>query len=196
MRKRLGYARVAGRPKALDQQQYDALTEAGVDPDDMYVDELSAASTKDPRPGLSALLNNVGAGDTIVVHSVDRLGRSVAEMLATINDLADRGADLHSVREGIDTRTTAGRMMVGVLVSVAQLGIEQEQERHATPPRKAQGQAGGRPRKLTPEQRQQVLDLAAAQVSAAEIATRFSVGRDTVYRVIRAASSDTANELA
>jgi DNA invertase Pin-like site-specific DNA recombinase len=84
----LGYARVSTGHQSLD-QQLDALTAAGVDPDRIYRDKLSGASTREQRPGLSALLDYARPRDAIVVVGIDRLGRNAAEVMATIRELRD-----------------------------------------------------------------------------------------------------------
>src|ERR1700752_2751146 len=76
----LGYARVSTGHQHLE-AQHDALTDAGVDPARVYVDKLSGTSTKEQRPGLTALLDYARPGDTIVVTGVDRLGRTAAEVM-------------------------------------------------------------------------------------------------------------------
>ena len=85
----LGYARVSTGHQSLD-QQLDALTAAGVDPDRIYRDKLSGTSTREQRPGLAALLDFARAGDAIVVVGIDRLGRNAAEVMTTIRELRDR----------------------------------------------------------------------------------------------------------
>lgn len=185
----LGYARVSTAHQSLDQQQ-DALAAAGVNLDRVYVDKLSGTSTREQRPGLAALLDYVREGDTIVVVGIDRLGRNAAEVMTTIRDLGQRGIVLRSLREGIDTGTAAGRMVAGVLASLAELELELGKERRsaAREARRARGQHVGRPKALTARQREQVLTLHSQGESVVDIAESFKVGRDTVYRVIRAAA--------
>ena len=101
----LGYARVSTKKQTTD-QQLDALMEAGVDPMQIYSDVLSGA--RHDRPGLKALLQYAREGDTIVVVALHRLGRSLNHMVATIEELCERGINLRSLREGIDFSTPAG----------------------------------------------------------------------------------------
>jgi hypothetical protein len=93
----IGYARGSTGHQSLD-QQLDALTAAGVDPDRIYRDKLSGTSTREQRPGLAALLDYARAGDAIVVVVIDRLGRNAAEVMATIRELRDRDIVLRSLR--------------------------------------------------------------------------------------------------
>lgn len=81
------------------------------------------------RPGLAALLDYAREGDAIVVVGIDRVGRNAAEVMATIRDLGERGIVLRSLREGIDTSNAAGRMVAGVLASLAELELELGKER-------------------------------------------------------------------
>lgn len=187
----LGYARVSTDHQSLDQQT-DALTAAGVDGERIYSDKLTGTSTREERPGLGALLGYARPGDTIVVVGIDRLGRNAAEVMATIRDLGQQGIVLRSLREGIDTSTAAGRMVAGVLASLAELELELQRERRAAAQaaRRRRGLPVGRPKSLSARQVDQVLKLHAAGTSVLEIAATFGVGRDTVYRVIRNAAAE------
>ena len=145
----LGYARVSTGHQSLD-QQLDALTAAGVEPNRVYSDKLSGASTREQRTGFAALLDYARPGDAIVVVGIDRLGRNAAEVMTTIRDLGERGIVLRSVREGIDTTNATGRMIAGVLASLAELELELGRERRAAAreARRARGQHIGRPKVL------------------------------------------------
>ena len=145
----LGYARVSTGHQSLD-QQVDALTDAGVNDARVYTDKLSGTSTREQRPVLAALLGYARAGDAIVVVGIDRLGRDAAEVMTTIRELGERGIVLRSLREGIDTSNATGRMVAGVLASLAELELELGRERRtaAREARRARGQAIGRPKAL------------------------------------------------
>src|ERR1700742_2261397 len=145
----LGYARVSKAHQSLDQQM-DALTAAGVGVDGVYTDKLSGMSARTQRPGLAALLNYAREGDAIVVVGIDRLGRNAAEVMTTIRELGERGIVLRSLREGIDTSNATGRMVAGVLASLAELELELGRERRSASrdARRARGQSIGRPKSL------------------------------------------------
>ena len=85
----IGYARVSTGHQSLD-QQLDALTAAGVNPERVYSDKPSGTSNREQRPGLDALLDYARPGDAIVVVGIDRLGRNAAEVMTTIRELRDR----------------------------------------------------------------------------------------------------------
>jgi DNA invertase Pin-like site-specific DNA recombinase len=181
----IGYARVSTGHQSLD-QQLDALTAAGVDPDRIYRDKLSGTSTREQRPGLAALLEYARAGDAIVVVGIDRLGRNAAEVMTTIRELRDREIVLRSLREGIDTSNATGRMVAGVLASLAELELELGQERRsaARQARRARGQAIGRPKALDKSKTELAQRMHASGESARTIAAVLGVSRATVYRVL------------
>lgn len=181
----LGYARVSTAHQSLDQQT-DALTAAGVDISRVYTDKLSGTSTRLERPGLAALLDYAREGDAIVVVGIDRLGRNAAEVMTSIRDLGERGIVLRSLREGIDTSNAAGRMVAGVLASLAELELELGYERRAAAreSRRARGQAIGRPRALDSSKSELAQRMHASGESASTIAATLGVSRATIYRVL------------
>jgi DNA invertase Pin-like site-specific DNA recombinase len=181
----LGYARVSTVHQSLDQQM-DALTSAGVDADRVYTDKLSGTSTRQQRPGLAALLDYARQGDAIVVVGIDRLGRNAAEVMTTIRDLGERGIVLRSLREGIDTSNASGRMVAGVLASLAELKLELGRERRtaARDARRARGQSIGRPKALDDAKTALARRMHSSGESANTIASTLGVSRATVYRVL------------
>src|SRR6478672_9369620 len=181
----LGYARVSTAHQSLDQQM-DALTASGVDATRIYTDKLSGMSTREQRPGLAALLDYAREGDAIVVVGIDRLGRNAAEVMTTIRELGERGIMLRSLREGIDTSNATGRMVAGVLASLAELELELGRERRtaARDARRARGQAIGRPKALTDEEAGLARRMHDSGESASTIATTLNVSRATVYRAL------------
>jgi DNA invertase Pin-like site-specific DNA recombinase len=122
----VGYVRVSTIAQTLDQQNA-ALAAAGVTK--TFSDTMSGA--RDDRPGLAALLDYVRDGDTIVVWKLDRLGRNTLHILETVRALTDRGVTLISTTDGINSSTAAGRMMIGVLGSLAEYERELVKERTA-----------------------------------------------------------------
>jgi DNA invertase Pin-like site-specific DNA recombinase len=187
----LGYARVSTSHQSLDQQM-DALTAAGVDASRVYTDKLSGTSTRQQRPGLAALLDYAREGDAIVVVGIDRLGRNAAEVMMTIRELGERGIVLRSQREGIDTATAAGRMVAGVLASLAELELELGRERRtaARDARRARGQSIGRPKALDDSKTALARRMHGSGESANTIASTLGVSRATVYRVLAEETDD------
>jgi DNA invertase Pin-like site-specific DNA recombinase len=142
---RIGYVRVSTVFQTLDQQNA-ALEEAGVAK--TFSDTMSGA--RDDRPGLAGLMEYVREGDTVVVWKLDRLGRNTLHILETVKALTDRGVTLISTTDGIDSSTAAGRMMIGVLGSLAEYERELTKERTALKRQasRSNGTKFGRPRKV------------------------------------------------
>jgi DNA invertase Pin-like site-specific DNA recombinase len=164
----------------------DALIAVGVAAARVYTDKLSGTSTRQQRPGLAALLDYARQGDAIVVVGIDRLGRNAAEVMTTIRDLGERGIVLRSLREGIDTSNASGRMVAGVLASLAELELELGKERRsaAREARRARGQAIGRPKALDATKAALAQRMHASGEGAGTIAATLGVSRATVYRVL------------
>ena len=181
----LGYARVSTDHQSLD-QQLDALSAAGVDPKRVYSDKLSGTSTREQRRGLATLLDYARPGDAVVVVGIDRLGRNAAEVMTTIRELGERNIVLRSLREGIDTSNATGRMVAGVLASLAELELELGRERRtaAREARRARGQSIGRPKALDESKAALAQRMHATGESASTIAATLGVSRATVYRVL------------
>lgn len=115
----LGYTRVStsSQDAAL---QLDALVAAGVQKRDVFADVTSGSRSAIERPGMKKLLDYAEAGDTVVVWRVDRLGRSLIDVLNTVNLLRERGVNVRSISDGIDPTTSTGRMMLNMLASLAE----------------------------------------------------------------------------
>jgi DNA invertase Pin-like site-specific DNA recombinase len=162
----------------------------------VYSDKLSGTSTREQRPGLAALLDYAREGDAIVVVGIDRLGRNAAEVMTTIRELGERRIVLRSIREGIDSSTASGRMIAGVLASLAELELELGRERRAAAraARRARGQSIGRPKALDAKKAALAQRMHASGESASTIATTLRVSRATVYRVLADQADDTGTE--
>lgn len=182
----IGYARVSTGHQSLD-AQLDALLNAGVSDDRIYSDKLSGAGLRSDRPGFMAMLSYVRSGDTLVVTGIDRLGRDAAEVMLTIKELRDRDITIRSLREGIDTSNATGRMVAGVLASLAELELELQRERKAASraARKARGMPTGRPKALTSDQAALVRRMREAGEPVPVIAQAVNASRATIYRVLR-----------
>jgi DNA invertase Pin-like site-specific DNA recombinase len=181
----LGYARVSTGHQSLD-QQLDALAAAGVDPKRVYSDKLSGIATREQRPGLAALLDYARPGDAVVVVGIDRLGRNAAEVMTTIRELGERNIVLRSLREGIDSSNATGRMVAGVLASLAELELELGRERRmaSRDARRARGQHIGRPKALDDKKAGLAQRMHASGESASTIANALRVSRATIYRLL------------
>jgi DNA invertase Pin-like site-specific DNA recombinase len=174
-----GYARVSTGHQTLDQQT-DALTAAGCDR--IFTDTISG--TRDDRPGLATLLDYARDGDTVVVATLDRLGRSLAGIVRTVETLRERGVMLRSLREGIDYSTPVGRMVAGIFASLAEYERELIHERAAVARQaaRARGKQTGRPRALTPDQVRIAQRMREVGESVSTICCTLRVARSTLYR--------------
>jgi DNA invertase Pin-like site-specific DNA recombinase len=115
----LGYTRVSTSNQDA-QSQLDALVSAGVQKRDVFADVTSGSRAAAERPGMQKLLGYAERGDTVVVWRVDRLGRSLIDVLNTVNLLRERGIQLRSVSDGIDPATSTGRLMLNMLATLAE----------------------------------------------------------------------------
>ena len=124
--------------------------------------------------------------DAIVVVGIDRLGRDCAEVMTTVRELRDRDIVIKSLREEIDASNATGRMVAGVLASLAELELELGRERRAAAreARRARGQHIGRPKALDKSKAALARRMHASGESASTIATTLGVSRATVYRVL------------
>jgi DNA invertase Pin-like site-specific DNA recombinase len=114
----LGYTRVSTLSQDA-QLQLDALVAAGVHRRDVFVDVTSGTRAAIERPGMKKLLE-YDEGDTVVVWRVGRLGRSLIDVLNTVNMLRDRGILVRSLSDGIDPATSTGRLMLNMLATLAE----------------------------------------------------------------------------
>lgn len=177
----IGYCRVSTSSQTTD-PQVDVLKEAGCQR--IYSDKMSGV--RSDRPGLTECLDRLRSGDTLIVVALDRLGRSVIQVLQTLNDLHERGVIVKSLREGLDFSTPAGKLAATVFVGMAELERELIKERTAAArdAARARGRQVGRPPVLTSEQVALTRRMRAAGESIAVIARAVGCSRATVYRVI------------
>lgn len=124
----LGYTRVSTVNQDA-QLQLDALVDSGVQKRDVFADVTSGSRTAIERPGMKRLLDYAESGDTVVVWRIDRLGRSLIDVLNTVNLLRDKGVKVQSLSDGIDPETTSGRLMLGMLATLAEYERELITER-------------------------------------------------------------------
>jgi DNA invertase Pin-like site-specific DNA recombinase len=179
---RIGYTRVSTVSQTLDQQN-DALAAANVTK--TFSDIMSGA--RDDRPGLAALMEYIRAGDTVVVWKLDRLGRNTLHILETVKALTDQGVTLVSVTDGIDSSTAAGRMMIGVLGSLAEYERELIKERTALKraASQAKGTKFGRRRRVDdPGHLATAKQMKADGHTARDTAKYLGVSRATLYRYL------------
>ncbi|ACS44154.1 recombinase family protein [Methylorubrum extorquens] len=176
----IGYARVSTEDQNLDLQR-DALKAAGCT---RIFEEKESGRAGTKRPALEAALDFLRAEDQLVVWKIDRLGRSLREMLDTAHMLQERGVKLRSLTEQVDTETATGRMMFNFLGTIAEYFLDLNRERTLAGLKAAvaRGRKGGRPRKITDADLEAGRAmLAAGTIPVAEIARRLGVSRKTFY---------------
>ena len=115
----LGYTRVSTASQDA-QLQLDALVDSGVQKRDVFADVTSGSRTAIERPGMKRLLDYAESGDTVVVWRIDRLGRSLIDVLNTVNLMRDKGVKIKSLSDGIDTETKSRRLMIGKQATLSQ----------------------------------------------------------------------------
>jgi DNA invertase Pin-like site-specific DNA recombinase len=182
----LGYARVSTGEQTLDAQK-DALRAAGCV--EIFSDVASGAKTD--RTGLETALGALQPGDTLVVARLDRLGRSMPHLVATVHELAARGVGFRSLAESIDTTSAAGRLVLHIFASLADFEREliRERTREALAAKKRRGEPVGRRPAFNSSRLQAARDMLHAGHGAAHIARVLKVGRSTLYRAIAAGAS-------
>ncbi len=177
----MGYARVS-TDEQTTRLQRDALLAAGVKI--VFEDKESGALRS--RPRLDRALAELRAGDTLVVWKLDRLGRSLRNLLEVAETLRERGVALRSLTEHIDTASAAGKMLYAVLGAVAQFERDVLRERTVAGMRaaKSRGEHIGRPPALTSSQIREARKMLERGESPSHVARVLRVGRSTLYRAI------------
>jgi DNA invertase Pin-like site-specific DNA recombinase len=182
---KIGYARVSTLDQNLALQQ-DALREAGCEK--IFVEQMSGAVTD--RPALRGALEYARSGDTLIVWKLDRLARSMKQLIETVEMLRFRGIGFRSLTEAIDTTTAQGVLVFHMFTALAEFerAIIRERTRAGLAAAKRSGRTGGRPTKMTEDD----LDvartlLAASDMTVADIAGRLGVSPATLYRYLPAA---------
>lgn len=184
---RIGYARVSTRDQNLD-LQLAALKGAGCD----RIFEDTMSGTKAGRPGLAKALEALREGDTLIVWKLDRLGRSVKDLLDFAGGLNERGIGFVSLTDSIDTTTASGRFFFNVMASLAQMERELMVERTQAGLQTAreQGRVGGRKRVMTEAKIRSARKLLSQGTPPKEVAASLGVSVPTLYRWVPATNPE------
>ncbi|MFB8341888.1 recombinase family protein [Brucella cytisi] len=183
----VGYARTSTTDqKAGLEAQLRDLSTAGASR--IFQEELSSVATK--RPELERTLDYVREGDTLIVTKLDRLARSVADLVAITETLRTKGVALRILSMNLDTATPTGKLMLNLLGSIAEFERELmlERQREGIAKAKAEGKYKGR----APTARakaEDVLRLKAGGMTADAIATKLGIGRASVFRILKECSA-------
>ena len=179
---RIGYARVSTADQDLALQR-DALAAAGCD----RIFEDRASGAKADRPGLAQALSYARSGDVLAVWKLDRLGRSMSHLIATVSELEGRGVGLRSLTEQIDTTTPGGRLIFHVFGALGQFerDLIRERTRAGLKAAEARGRRGGRKPVVTEEKLRRARQLMAKGLTAREAAARIKVGKTALYNALQ-----------
>ena len=191
----LGYARVSRGEDQSTAAQRRLLREAGAG----RVYEETVSGGRWDRPELGRLLDQLRPGDVVLVWKLDRLSRSLKDLLHLLERVEAAGAGFRSLTESIDTTTPAGRMLTQMLGAFAEYERAMVRERTAAglAAARAEGRVGGRRPKLTPQQRADVVEnVLSGRRTAAQMARLYAVSQPTISRILaraRASAPDRAS---
>lgn len=187
----IGYARVSTQDQGTEMQRV-ALEAAGC----ARIYEETASGAQRDRPQLAAALDYLRPGDTLVVWRLDRLARSLKQLIETVEALEKRGVHFRSLTENIDTSTPNGRLTFHLFGALAEFerSLIRERTMAGLAAARARGRVGGRPRGLT-EQKQRVARslLAAGDLTVSEVAAQVGVSPATLYRYFPAARASASS---
>lgn len=181
----IGYARVSTQDQNLD-LQIDALTKAGCKK--LFDDKISGSSKE--RPGLTKALEMLREGDTLVVWKLDRLGRSVKNLVDLVSELHRQSVQFKSLTDAIDTGTSSGRFFFHVMASLAEMERELTVERTRAGLEVARqlGRKGGRKRQMTDSKIESAKKLLVSGIPPRDVAKNLGVSVPTLYRWIPAST--------
>lgn len=180
----IGYARVSSRTQSLDIQTA-ALTGAGVKPEHLFAEKVTGTKT-DGRTELARMLAYARKGDVVVISKLDRLARSLTDLLTITAQLAKKGVQLRCLDQSIDTTTPEGRMTYQILGAVAEFetAIRSARQREGIDAALGKGDASpfkGRPASIEADK---VAQLKADGLTPTAIAKKLGIARSSVYRYL------------
>ena len=177
-----GYARVSTGDQNLD-RQIDALEKYGVDI--IYNEKMTG--TKRDRPELAKLLDRMTEGDTVVVESLSRLGRSTKDLIELTELFEKRGVHLVSLKESIDTSTSTGKLLFTLMSAIAQFerDVIADRTREGLRSARARGRTGGRPRTDNDAVQKAIKLYRTGQYTIREIEELTGVKKSTLYRRLK-----------
>ncbi|ESA37113.1 dna invertase [Leptolyngbya sp. Heron Island J] len=176
----IGYERVSTPEQSLE-PQHDKLREAGCE--QIFSDIVSGA--KAARPGLDEALSYIREGDVLVVVKLDRLGRTLKHLIETVEGLNTRGIGFKSLADGIDTTTSAGKLMFHIIGAIAEFerDLIRERTQAGLKAARARGRLGGRPTKVTPQMIRQIeAMLHDDTITVGEACTTVGISKASYYK--------------
>lgn len=183
---KIGYVRVSTKEQSFN-LQIDALQQAGCEK--LYREVISGARTE--RPGLDRMVDNLRAGDVLVIWKLDRLGRSLKHLVELVNTLRERGIGLQSLNDPIDTTTPQGRLSFNLFASLAEFerDLIRERTQAGLSAARARGRNGGRPKGLSAQAEATACAAETLyrerQLSVRQIAARLGIAKSTLYVYLR-----------
>lgn len=177
----IGYARVSTEDQSLDAQIADLIAKGGCHPDHIHTDKKSGVSRK--RPGLNLLWKDVRQGDTVVVTSIDRFGRSTLDLRNNLKRLDEMGVHFRSIKENVDTKTALGRFVFTLLASLAELErnwISERTSRTMQHNKQVKGAKYGREWALDEKKRHELARRALSGEKVSALAKEYGISRATV----------------
>lgn len=177
---KIGYARISTNDQNLNLQE-DALKSSGCDK--IFTDRLSGATKE--RPGLIQALEFLRPGDTLVVWRLDRLARSLKDLIGLVSTLKDKEIHLSSLNENIDTNSLNGRLIFHIFAALAEFesGLIKERTKAGLTAARARGRQGGRPKLVSSSQEAKLkLLIKDPNFSPKELQEMFGVSKATLYR--------------
>ena len=180
---KIGYARVSTTDQNID-LQIDALKEAGCE---KTYSNHGVSGAKAERPGLDKALELIRKKDVLVIWKLDRLGRSLSDLLSTVEYLKERCAHFLSIQDGFDTSTASGKMVFSVIGAMAEYerNLIRERTMAGLKAARARGRMGGRPKSLDESQVKVAIALAeAGKLTINEICEQIGCSRSTYYRQV------------
>ncbi|MBU6419179.1 MAG: recombinase family protein [Proteobacteria bacterium] len=180
MNQRVGYARISTEDQHLDLQR-DALQQAGCG----VIYEEAASGKSAVRPELEHCRKALRSGDTLVVWRLDRLGRSLPDLVQIVADLERSGISFESLTEKIETCSAAGKLVFHVFAALAEFerSLIRERTRAGLAAARARGRSGGRKPKLGEKQVREIKALLRdPDIQVADVARRYGVSRTTLYK--------------
>lgn len=183
----IGYARVSTQDQNSNLQE-DALKKAGCEK--IIVDKISG--TVADRPGLNQIKNIIRSGDTLVIWRLDRLGRSLKDLIEWVNYLDKEKVGLKSLQESIDTTTVTGKLVFHIFASLAEFerNLIRERTQAGLAAARARGRLGGRPKSLDLKEQKVAVDLYnKKEMMVKEICTMMGISKPTLYKYIKASQN-------
>jgi len=177
-----GYARVSTESQNLD-RQLDALQKYGVD--HIYNEKMTG--TKKDRPELDKMLDRMTEGDTVVIESLSRLGRSTKDLIELVELFNQQNVNLVSLKESIDTSTPTGKLLFTLMSAIAQFerDVIADRTKEGLKSARARGRIGGRPKTNGDAVKKAVKLYKTGQYTIKEIEELTGVKKDTLYRTLK-----------